>query len=129
MQNKHIFEYAVIRLVPKVEREEFINIGVIMYCKKLKYIAAKFTDNKHRIEAFASSIDWNEIQNHMESYTRIAHGLPNSGPIGLLDAGSRFRWLTATRSTIIQSSKIHPGYCENENTGNKIEKLFSEFVE
>lgn len=114
MHDKYTFEYAVVRLVPKVEREEFLNIGVIVFCAKLKYLKVEFTTNCDRIHAFAPQLDIDELKEHMESFSKIAHGAPNSGPIGALDAASRFRWLTAIRSTIIQPSRIHPGLCTSD---------------
>ena len=111
MQDKHTFEYAVIRLVPRVEREEFLNIGVIVFCARLKYIRVQFTTNDNRIISFAPQLDLTEVKDHMLSFARIARGEKDSGPIGALDAASRFRWLTAIRSTIIQTSRIHPGLC------------------
>jgi hypothetical protein len=114
MQDKHTFEYAVIRLVPKVEREEFLNIGVIVFCAKLKYVKVKFTSNETRIKSFAPQLDMADVKEHMLSFTKIAHGEKDAGPIGALDAASRFRWLTAIRSTIIQTSRIHPGLCTDD---------------
>lgn len=128
MQNKHVFEYAIIRLVPKVEREEFINIGVILFCKKLNCVKVKFAGKTARLEAFAAHTDVEEVLQHMHAFERIANGEKGSGPIGLLDEASRFRWLTATRSTILQASKIHPGFCGSD-PDDTLAKLFSEFVE
>lgn len=128
MQSKHVYEYAIVRLVPKVEREEFINIGVILFCKKLNCVKVKFTNRTHRLEAFASHTDIEEVMEHMRAFEMIANGEKDSGPIGSLDEASRFRWLTATRSTIIQSSKIHPGFCGSEPE-ETLNKLFHEFVE
>jgi hypothetical protein len=125
---KHIFEYAVIRLVPKVEREEFLNIGVIMFCAKLKFIEVKFTANMARIHAFSAVTDLDELQQHMAAFSKIARGGKDAGPIGKLDAASRFRWLTATRSTILQPSKIHPGYC-TDDASCTIDRLFEQMVE
>lgn len=110
---KHLFEYAIIRIVPRVYREEFINAGVILYCKKAQYLATRFTIQPERILALDAQANIEEITEHLQAYEKIAAGATGGGPIGQLDLPSRFRWLTATRSTIIQSSKIHPGLCDD----------------
>lgn len=110
---KHLFEYAIIRIVPRVYREEFINAGVILYSKKARYLATRFTISPQRILALHTEADIAEIEEHLRAYEKIAAGAADGGPIAQLDIASRFRWLTATRSTIIQSSKIHPGLCDD----------------
>jgi hypothetical protein len=109
----HLFEYAVIRIVPRVEREEFLNVGVILYCKKLNFLQVMFTVNEQRLRAFCDQIDLAEVKTYIHAFDNITKGGKEAGPIGKLDPASRFRWLTATRSTIIQSSKIHPGLCKD----------------
>lgn len=111
MQEKQLFEYAVIRVVPKVEREEFLNVGVILFCKKLNYLKAMFTLDEERLRHFAPALDISLVRQHLDAFQQISEGLPDSGPIGRLPVAERFRWLTATRSTIVQSSKVHPGLC------------------
>lgn len=126
MQEKDLFEYAVIRLVPRVEREEFINVGVILYCAKQKYLKAVFQLDKDRIKAFCPDPDLEDLHNNLTSYVSICTGSRDSGPIGQLDMPSRFRWLTATRSTILQSSKVHPGFCKDAD--EKLQQLYREMV-
>jgi hypothetical protein len=109
MQEQHSFEYAVIRVVPKVEREEFMNVGVILYCQSLAYLDALFTLNAERLFALSPGLEIDEIKKHLAVFCNICKGGPEAGPIGKLDMGSRFRWLTATRSTVLQCSKVHPG--------------------
>jgi hypothetical protein len=109
MHESHSFEYAVIRVVPKVEREEFMNVGVIVYCQSLSFLDARFTLDEERLIALSAGIDMNEIKKHLSAFCEICKGGPAAGPIGKLDMGSRFRWLTATRSTVLQCSKVHPG--------------------
>lgn len=109
----HLFEYAVIRVVPRAEREEFINVGVILYCAKMKFLACVITLDKNRVFAFSAETDINEIEQHLQSFSRICLGGTAAGPIGKLDMASRFRWLTATRSTVLQCSKVHPGFCND----------------
>jgi hypothetical protein len=109
MPGKNVFEYAIIRVVPRVEREEFINVGVILYCKKLNFLQAIITINEQRIACFCNEDAIHEIKKNLNAFEQICKGTPESGPIGMLDEASRFRWLTATRSTVVQASKVHPG--------------------
>ncbi|HVK97018.1 MAG TPA: DUF3037 domain-containing protein [Flavisolibacter sp.] len=126
MQDKHLFEYAVIRIVPRVEREEFINVGVILYCRDLKYLNSKYTINEDRLKALCDQLDCTEVLEHLKSFERICSGNAEGGPIAKLDIASRFRWLTATRSTIVQSSKVHPGFCTDPTA--TLNKLFNQLV-
>ncbi|HMI63938.1 MAG TPA: DUF3037 domain-containing protein [Puia sp.] len=111
MQDKHLFEYAVIRVVPRVEREEFLNVGVIVYCSRLKYLELIYTLDPDRLLAFYPKLDIAELAQHLQAFEAITKGSKDGGPIAQLDLANRFRWLTATRSTILQSSKVHPGFC------------------
>src|SRR5882757_7135333 len=104
MQEKHLFEYAVIRIVPQVEREEFLNVGVVLYCAKEKFLKVKFELDEKRLLAFSGKLDINGIQEYLDAFQRICNGGNDAGPIGLLPAAERFRWLTATRSTVVQTS-------------------------
>ena len=126
MQAHNLFEYAIIRIVPRVEREEFLNVGVILYSRPAKFLAALYTLNSDRLLAFNSELDIAELDNYLQSLDRICKGSDNAGPIGQLDLASRFRWLTATRSTIIQTSKVHPGFCNEPAAA--LERLFHEMV-
>lgn len=111
MQENHLFEYAVIRVVPKVEREEFVNVGVILLCSKQKFLKAYIQFNEQRLLALCPEIDRVLLEEHIQSFTRICEGGPDSGPIGQLPLAERFRWLTAARSTMVQTSQVHPGLC------------------
>lgn len=113
MQDSHLFEYAVIRVVPKVEREEFINIGVILYCSGQKFLQCILELNEKKLQALCCDTDIDELKSHMESFEKICKGGNDAGPIGKLTIAERFRWLTATRSTILQTSKVHPGLCQD----------------
>jgi hypothetical protein len=126
MQEQHLFEYAVIRLVPKVEREEFINVGVIMYCRGLKFLKAKVALDQAKLQLFAGEIDLPEIEEHLQVFCRISRGDKDSGPIGQLELHERFRWLTAMRSTMVQTSRVHPGFCSD--AGQTLVKLFDQLV-
>jgi len=109
MPEQHSFEYAILRVVPKVEREEFMNVGVILYCQSLGFLDAQFTLDEQRLYALSPGLEIQEIKKHLAAFCEICKGGPGGGPIGRLDMGSRFRWLTATRSTVLQCSKVHPG--------------------
>ena len=113
MPGKEVFEYAFIRLVPKVEREEFMNIGVILFCKRKKFLDVKYHIDKARLSALCKDIDFEDLTNYLKSWDLISKGSPEGGKIAQLDAASRFRWLTASRSTIIQHSQVHTGLCED----------------
>ncbi|HZH66098.1 MAG TPA: DUF3037 domain-containing protein [Flavisolibacter sp.] len=126
MQEKQLFEYAVIRVVPRVEREEFFNVGVILYCRQTKFLQCLYRLDEEKLRMFCLLADADEIANNLQSFERICKGSKGSGPIGKLDAASRFRWLTATRSTIVQSSKVHPGFCTDAEA--RLQKLFSQLV-
>lgn len=126
MQDKVPYEYAVIRLVPKVEREEFLNIGVILYSKRKKYIGIKYQIDEARIKSFSTEVEVGVIKNYLEAWESVCRGTPDGGSIGKLEQDSRFRWLVASRSTIIQSSETHTGKC---NDPEKVLKdLFVRYV-
>lgn len=126
MQERHLFEYAVIRVVPRVEREEFINAGIILYCAKKHFLQALFIVDAQRMTALCPATDAAEIGAHLAAFQNICNGNPAGGPIGKLDAASRFRWLTATRSTVVQSSKVHPGFCKDP--AETLTRLYNELV-
>ena len=126
MHEKHLFEYAVVRVVPRVEREEFLNVGVILYCDKQKFLKFKFNLDEDRLRAFSTDIDIQELKENLNALGMISIGDSKSGPIAKLDLPSRFRWLTATRSTVLQSSKVHPGLCNEAD--KTLEKLYQSLV-
>ena len=126
MQDKYLYEYAVIRVVPRVEREEFLNVGIILYCSKQGFLEAKIHLNEERLKIFSSAIEAEELQKYLQTWERICKGGTEGGSIGLLPIASRFRWLTATRSTIVQTSKVHPGFCGNAT--ETLDCLFQELV-
>jgi hypothetical protein len=113
MQDKQIYEYAVIRIVPRVEREEFLNVGIILYCSKQGFLQTKYQLDKNKLEVFSNSLEYEDLEKYLQTWERICIGGKSAGPIGMLPIASRFRWLTATRSTIVQTSKVHPGFCSD----------------
>jgi len=126
MQEKHLYEYAIIRVLPLVEREEFINVGVILFCKKEKFITVQYVINETKLCLFSKDLDIEQIKLNLQSFQKIAIGKEKCGPISEMDVPSRFRWLTAIRSSSIQTSRPHPGLCTNlEETAKR---LFEELV-
>lgn len=126
MPDRKIFEYAVIRVVPRVERGEFINVGVVVFSKSLNFLDLRYAVDPVRLQALYPSVETAEIEDHLETFRRICHGEPNAGPIAQLDKPSRFRWLTAKRSTIIQCSDVHPGLCTDPVS--LLDRVFEEQV-
>ncbi len=121
MQEKLLFEYAVIRVVPRVERQEFFNVGVIMYCAAAGFLQTKYELNKKKIAAFCEEIDIDDLQKRLLVFEQICKADKSAGPIAALPLAGRFRWLTAVRSTIVQTSPVHPGFSDNlEATLNKL---------
>jgi len=102
------FDYALIRIVPYVEREEFINVGAILFCRTRRFLAARIALNRHRLAALAPTLDPDGLQADLDLIPAICEG---AGPIGQLSQADRFHWLVAPRSTIIQVSPVHCGLC------------------
>lgn len=127
MQEKNLYEYAVIRVLPRVEREEFINVGVIVYCQSLEYLRAECSIDKERLAAFARGSDLSEVKEHLGSVCRICSGNDDSGPIGKMSLGERFRWLTAPRSTVVQTSAVHTGFTNDPD--KTLKKLLVQLVQ
>lgn len=126
MPNKHTFEYAIVRLVPRVEREEFFNIGVILFSKRLKYLGVKFHVDAKKLASFTEEIEVAEVEKYLQSWDCICAGKSSGGTIATFEMSDRFRWLAASRSTIIQSSKTHPGLTENAEKA--LEDIFKKYV-
>ena len=113
MREKELFEYAVIRVIPRVEREEFLNVGVILYCPAQDFLQASFELHEERLRTLAPDLTISEIKEHLLAFERICAGGAEAGTIGALPPGERFRWLTAPRSTIVQTSPVHTGLCSD----------------
>ncbi len=107
------FEYAVIRVVPRVEREEFLNAGVILFCLESRFLKAVVQLDGERLSALAPDADVAELRDHLRAFEKVSAGDKEGGPIALLSQRERFRWLVAPRSTVIQVSAVHAGLCEN----------------
>ncbi len=127
MQKKDLFEYAVIRVVPRVEREEFLNTGVILFCAAQRFLEIRYCISQERILALCPGADITELRSQLETFEKICRGKAEDSPIAKLTLAERFRWLTAARSTVIQCSMVHPGICEE--AGPMLEKIFVKQVE
>jgi DUF3037 family protein len=127
MHEKDLFEYAVIRVVPRVEREEFLNAGVVLYCARQKFLKMLHKIDVPRLKALCDECDVDSVNEHLQAFQRVCIGGSDAGSIGNLPIAERFRWLTATRSTVVQTSKVHPGFCED--AGETLKKLFTQLVE
>ena len=126
MQPKHQYEYAIVRVVPVVEREEFVNAGVILFCKKEKFIRMKYHLSQDKILMLKPDADMEEILKNLEAFRIIADGEKGGRPIASMEQAERFRWLSAVRSASIQTSRPHTGLSDDlEKTFNT---LFDEMV-
>ena len=126
MQGKHLYEYAVIRIMPRVEREEFFNAGVILFCAGKKFLEVEYFLDPAHVTSFKLDLELTNLENYLRGFQSIARGGKGTGPIGEYAPAERFRWLTATRSTVLQTSKVHPGFCEDPS--EKIRDLFEKLV-
>ena len=113
MLEQYTYDYAVIRVVPKVEREEFVNVGVIVSCPDREFLEARIQFDEGRLLALEPKMDLETVRSHLDSFAAICAGGPQAGPIGALPQRERFRWLVAPRSTVIQVSPVHTGRCTN----------------
>src|SRR5690554_1201437 len=126
MPGKHFFEYAIIRLVPKVEREEFMNVGVILFCKNAGYLKCKFHLDMEKVAVFCKEILEEDIQNNLNAFQKFCAGSSDGGPVAQWEKADRFRWLTAQRSASIQTSRPHNGF--SDNLDETLEKIYREQV-
>jgi Protein of unknown function (DUF3037) len=120
------FSYAVYRVVPRVERGERMNVGVVVFSRPLGYLAARTGLDEARLAALWPELDPAAVRPHLEAIERIAAGDPDAGPIAQLDLTARFHWLVAPSSTIIQPSAVHTGLCGDPAA--ELEKLFASLV-
>ena len=119
------FDYAFLRVVPRVERQEFINAGVVVYCPEKRYLAARIRLDAARLKALWPEVDLALVEKHLEAVGRICEGDAAAGPIAKLSQRERFHWLTSPRSTIIQPSPVHTGVCDGtDELLDRLEKRF-----
>ena len=113
MSTPSSYDYAIVRVVPRVEREEFINAGVILSCPAQDFLGARIELDEHRLLALDATVDLEAVRANLASIPLVCAGGPASGPIGKLSPRERFHWLVAPRSTIIQTSPVHSGRCQD----------------
>jgi hypothetical protein len=112
MPGLHSYEYAFIRVVPLIDRGEFINVGVILFCRTLRYLDARIVLDEAKVQAMAPSLNMTQLQEHLALIPRICAG---DGPIGELGQAESFHWLVAPHDTMIQTGPVHAGVCEDPN--------------
>ena len=110
---RNAFQYAIVRVFPRVERGECLNVGVVLLCRERRYLGARIALDEQRLVAFAPDVDPATIRPHLDAIERIAAGDPTAGPIARLGQAERFHWLVAPASTIIQTSEVHSGLCDD----------------
>jgi len=120
------FDYAVVRVVPRVERGELLNAGVIVFCLAQDFLRARVEVNEPRLRALWPEIDLELVRQHLEAIPKICAGSPDAGPIGRLSLRERFHWLVAPRSTMIQVSPVHVGLCDEPERA--LDDLFCQTV-
>lgn len=126
MPDQPTYDYAVIRVVPRVEREEFVNVGVILSCPAKRFLEARIEVDEQRLRALDSSLDLESIRAHLATIPAICSGGEEAGPIGRLPQRERFHWLVAPRSTVIQTSPPHTGCCDDP--AEVLERLMKRMV-
>ena len=132
MPTLHLFEYAVLRLVPRIEREEFVNAGILLYCRDERFLGCRWLLPEVRLLALAgpetgAQLPLAELRQRLAAIEQVCAGGRAGGPIGQFGPAERFRWLTAQRSTVLQSSPVHPGLCLNP--ADTLERLFTQLVQ
>jgi len=120
------FDYAIIRVMPRVERGEIVNAGVILFCLEKDFLKARVEVNELRLRALWPEIDLDLVRQHLEAIPKICAGSPDAGPIARLSLRERFHWLVAPRSTMIQVSPVHTGLCEPPE--HALDELFRQTV-
>jgi hypothetical protein len=121
------FSYAIVRVVPRVERGERINAGVVLFCRQQDFLGARVELDEDRLAALAPGTSPSDVRSHLEAIVRVADGDPDAGPIAALPKPERFGWLVSPSSTIIQPSEVHTGLCED--AAATLDTLFAELVE
>jgi hypothetical protein len=120
------FQYAIVRVVPRVERGECVNAGVVLFCRPRRFLAARVALDVDRLRAIAPEVDLDGVRGHLDALERIAAGDHRAGPIAALPASERFHWLVAPSSTIIQCSPVHTGL--SDDPAAELERLVTQLV-
>lgn len=126
MPENYLYEYAVIRVVPKVEREEFFNVGIILFSKQARFIKMRYRIDEEKLRVFPAELDKETLARAVQAFGEICNGSSEGGPIASLDIPERFRWLTAVRSSCLQTSRPHPGFSTDLDA--TLDALFEELV-
>lgn len=126
MQENYLYEYAIVRYVPDIEREEFINVGLIMVCKRKKWLKVKLSIDQEKLRVYKSPHNIDDLVRQLSLFSRVGNGDKKSGPIAELAPEERFRWLTAVKSCCLQTSRPHPGLTDNLN--DEFDRLFNSLV-
>jgi hypothetical protein len=120
------FQYAIVRVVPRVERGECLNAGVVLFCRARRFLEARIALDEERLRALDPDADLEAIRAHLDAFARVAAGDPEAGPMAELPASERFHWLVAPASTMIQCSPVHTGLADDP--GAALEKLVARLV-
>ena len=120
------FAYAIVRLVPRIERGERFNVGVVLFCRQRDFLAARVALDEARLATLAPDVSAVDVRAHLEALMRVAQGDAGAGPIATLPKSERFGWLAAPSSTIIQASEVHTGLCEDP--AETLDELFARLV-
>lgn len=123
---REAFQYALVRIVPRIERGERFNAGVVVFCRTLRYVSARTALDERRLAVLGPELEPATLQPHLDAIERTAAGLPDAGPIAALPQSERFHWLVAPSSTVIQPSEVHTGLCEQPESA--LERLFATLV-
>lgn len=126
MEGKYVYEYAVIRYVPRVEREEFVNVGLLMMCKPLKWIKAEIYLDNNKLKVFDCAHSVREIECQLEGFLKVASGAREGGPMAMMPVEERFRWLSAVKSACLGTSRPHPGLTSDPDA--TFQRLFVDLV-
>lgn len=110
---RNAFQYAIVRVVPRVERGESLNVGIVLLCRTRRFLGARMALDERRLAALAPDLDPATVRPHLDAIERVAVGDPSGGPIAAMGQAERFHWLVAPASTIIQPSAVHTGLCED----------------
>jgi hypothetical protein len=121
------FLYAILRVVPRIERGECMNAGVVVYCQARGFLAVRIFLDDSRLAALASDVSPDAVRAHLDALVRIAAGAPDAGPVAALPRAQRFGWLVSPSSTIVQPSEVHSGLCADP--AQTLDELFSRLVE
>lgn len=126
MPAREDFQYAIVRVVPHVERGECLNAGVVLFCRRLDFLGARTGLDEAALAAMAPDCESADVRAHLETLERVAAGAADGGPIAALPPSERFHWLTAPSSTIVQSSAVHTGL--TSDPAGELEHLFERLV-